>query len=286
MESTGNEHAAAIVRYIDLVDQEGQKTGQRLANLVINRPQAANSFNAEMMLAITDHLHAIKKDPSIRALLLQSVGKHFSAGADLKWMQECALKSQEENYKEAEKLSKMFEALYHLEIPSIAVAKGAVYGGAVGLVACCDYAFATESAKFCLSEARIGLIPAVIVPYLARKIKSGDLKRFSLTGRVFTAEQARTTGLIQDISDAMTMQDLLLNELNQLLGASPNAQKAYKALHETSRSCGFEQGNYSVEAISKIRASTEGKGGLEAFFSKSTPKWVAMIEDQTPLFEV
>ena len=284
MESNAN--AAAVVKYIDLVDQEGQKTGQRLANLVINRPQAANSFNSEMMLAITDHLNAIKKDSSIRVLLLQSVGKHFSAGADLKWMQECAMKSEQENRSEAEKLSRMFEALYHLDIPTIGAAKGAVYGGAVGLIACCDYAFAMETAKFCLSEVRIGLIPAVIVPYLARKMKSGDLQRFSLTGKIFTAEQARTTGLIQDISDSMTMQDLLVNEVNQLLSASPNAQKAYKALHEKARSAGFAQGSYSVEAISKTRASEEGKGGLAAFFSKSTPAWVSMLEDQTPLFEV
>lgn len=277
---------ATYVEKIAIFDESGNERGDFVAKLMINRPSAANSFNEEVMSGLTMHLEALAKDASIRALILQSVGKHFSAGADLMWMQSSAKLEKSENQQEARRLERLFEALYNIEIPTIAVAKGAAYGGAVGLLACCDYAVATENARFCLSETRIGLIPAVILPYLCRKMRSGDIRRLTLTGRVFTTKEAKEAGLIQDINDTMTMNDWLIKEINQLLLASPNAQCQYKRLQQRTMEQNFQQGEYTSQAIADIRASTEGKAGLSAFFEKETPPWAGHIPENTALFEL
>ena len=277
---------AALVRLIDLKDAEGADSHYKVASLILNRPHAANSFNGDMLISISEELESLAKNPSIRALLLQSYGRHFSAGADLNWMQESAKLSKQDNIIESEKLKRMFEALYNFPAPTIAVVKGAAYGGAVGLVACCDYAVATENAKFCLSEVRVGLLPAVILPYLGRKLPEGDLRRLTLTGKIFTSEEARTNGLIQDTVDSMLLDDWLKRELNHLLLASPQAQKRYKQLQAYLSDHSHQQGSHTVEAIAETRASQQGQNGLESFFNKSNPDWVCRVPDDVAILEI
>lgn len=278
---------AAIVKYSGLVNEQGQETGEKIASLIINRPETANAFNGDVLAAITAKLQQIKQDSSIRLLLFQSNGKHFSAGADLRWMKESANLSEQQNREDAEKLIEMFETLYHLPIPTIAVVKGAAYGGAVGIVACCDYAVATEDARFCLSEVRVGLIPAVILPYLSRKLRAADLRRLALTGRVFTSEEAKNFGLIVDVvASGASMDEWLKREANHLLMASPQAQRTYKELQHTIDQHGAAQGPYTANAIAQIRTSESGQKGLQAFFEKVEPYWLAAVKGDQLLVEL
>jgi len=133
----------------------------------ISRPEVANALSAQVMQELTDHLAVLSSTPHLRAVILRGKGKHFSAGADLNWMKASAALTKSENEVDARKLAFLFESLYQLSVPTIAVVSGAAYGGAVGLTAACDFAIATTSAKFCLSEVKLGLLPAVILPYLA-----------------------------------------------------------------------------------------------------------------------
>ena len=246
--------------------------GDEIATLLLNRPSQANAFSAQMMDEITMHLLSLKERAGLRALVITGAGKHFSAGADLEWMRSSAKLSFDENIKDATRLRSMFEALVGLSIPKIAAIKGAVYGGAVGLVACCDFAVALESAKFCLSETKLGLLPAVIAPYLARKMRPGQLRRAALTARVFDAHEAKDIGLVEVV--ASDLDAAVLTEMNALLACGPAAQKSVNELFETLRDRSNVQCDETVQAIAKARTGSEGQAGLAAFFEKSVPMWV------------
>lgn len=249
--------------------------GGRVARLILNRPDQANAFSSQMMDEITSHVLKLKTEADVRLLVLSGAGKHFSAGADLGWMQAAAKLSYDENLRDAAKLRSMFEGLVALDIPKIAAITGAVYGGAVGLVACCDFALAQENAKFCLSEAKLGLLPAVIAPYLLRKMIPGQLRRMALTSKVFTAVEAQEYGLIEVVTPDV---EATLNvEVNAALACGPEAQRAINRLFETLRSKGNPQSDETVEAISKARTGNEGQAGLSSFFVKSTAPWVRTI---------
>lgn len=270
--------AAAYLKFFPL-----PSANQKVASLVINRPTSANSFNGELLDKLSDLIGEVAKDGGIRALLLQGAGKHFSAGADLNWMKEAAKLDYSGNKQEAEKLRRMFEALNNLTIPTIAVVNGAAFGGGVGLIAACDYAIAVESAKICLSEVKIGLVPAVIMPYLARKMHRGHLNRLAMTGKVFNAVEAKEAGLVQIVTSAEHLNETILEEINLLLQASPNAQHVYKNLERVMRETNAKQGDVTVEAIANIRASAAGQAGLQAFFEQHPAPWVATLPKGTSL---
>jgi methylglutaconyl-CoA hydratase len=275
---------AAYLHYTALENSEGVVTEDRIATLVINRHEAANAFSGELLVQLTNLLDEVNRDATVRALLLQGSGKHFSAGADLHWMKQAAQLDYAGNVHEAEKLTAMFEALANLRIPSIAVAKGAAFGGAVGLIAACDYAVALDNARFCLSEVKIGLLPAVILPYLGRKMHPGALKRLMLTARVFHAEDALTSGLVQAVTPADGVEALLHDELNLVLSASPEAQTTCKGLYQTVEARSWAQGPETVEAIARTRASTMGQAGLSAFFQKTDPVWLRRVPRSERVF--
>lgn len=276
---------AVLVNYLPLVGADGEPCHQQIASLCINRPQTANAFSGDILEAISENLTAIAADPKVRVLLFQSIGRHFSAGADLNWMKESASKGHRHNLQEAHKLTAMFEQLSGMPMPTIAVVKGAAYGGAVGIIACCDYAVATEDARLCLSEARVGLLPAVILPYLARKIHRGALNRLVLSAKVFSALDAKENGLVQKVLPSTGMNAWLEKEVNQLLCASPEAQKAYKNLETKifERSC--RQDPATAETIAHIRASDMGQEGLNSFFEKRKPNWLSQLPQGSQLFE-
>ncbi len=275
---------AAYLHYTALENNEGVVTGDRIATLVINRHEAANSFSGELLVQLKKLLDEVQKDSTVRALLLQGSGKHFSAGADLHWMKQAAQLDYAGNVQEAEKLTAMFEALANLRVPTIAVAKGAAFGGAVGLIAACDYAVALDNARFCLSEVKIGLLPAVILPYLGRKMHPGALKRLALTARVFNAEDALSVGLVQAVTPADGIENLLHDELNLVLSASPEAQAACKTLYQKVEARSWAQGPETVEAIARTRASTMGQAGLSAFFQKIDPVWLRRVPRSERVF--
>jgi methylglutaconyl-CoA hydratase len=191
-------------------------------------------------------------------------------------MKTSAKLSYDENIKDAAKLLEMFEALSNLPIPKIALVRGAAYGGAVGIIACCDYAIAAQDAKFCLSEVKLGLLPAVIAPYLLRKMRAGMLKRFALSGMVFSAGDAFDAGLVEIVTDSPDQK--LTEELNLLLACSPTAQAAINQLFSALRENAYNQSQRTVEAIAKARTSKDGQDGLSCFFSKTEPPWLRELE--------
>ncbi len=245
----------------------------RIGVLLLDRPETANAFSGAMLEAIPGIIREAGKDPTMRCMVIAGRGKHFSAGADLAWMQESAKLSHQENLHDAAKLTTMFEAVANFPRPTVALVRGAAYGGAVGLIACCDIVIATGDSKFCLSEARLGLIPAVIMPYLARRFTPGSLRRAALTSRALDANDAKMAGLVDVVADAAGLDEVLRNELSLIIQAGPQAQSAIKALLDQVRENSGRQGDYTAQAIASARTGSEGQAGLKAFFAKSTSPW-------------
>lgn len=261
----------------NLLTPENQS--DELCILSINRPEVANALNAETLDAIHHALDEIKAKKNCRLLILHGNGKHFSAGADLAWMKQAKNLNYQENLADAKKLSTLFEKLASMPIPTLAYVTGSAFGGACGLVACCDYAIASEESLFCLSEAKLGLIPAVIFPYLAKKMLMGDLSRFALSGQFFSAQEAKDAGLIQLSVASQNLQNTLRKEINALLACGPTAQKNLKQLIQflhinkdpkmvNDRCC---------EAIASIRVGDEAQKGLDSFFAKQKTPWISEL---------
>ncbi|KAA6173720.1 gamma-carboxygeranoyl-CoA hydratase [Pseudomonas marginalis] len=245
------------------------------ATLWLSREQKNNAFNAEMIRELIIALDQVQADASLRFLLVRGRGKHFSAGADLAWMQQSAELDYHTNLDDARELAELMYNLAKLKIPTLAVVQGAAYGGALGLISCCDMAIGADDAQFCLSEVRIGLAPAVISPFVVQAIGERAARRYALTAERFDGHQAQAIGLLA--------QSYPLAELNQqveqwtanLLLNSPAAMRASKDLLR-------EVGNgaltpalrrYCENAISRIRVSAEGQEGLRAFLQKRAPSW-------------
>lgn len=245
------------------------------ATLWLSRQEKNNAFNAEMIRELIIALDQVQADATLRFLLIRGRGKHFSAGADLAWMQQSAELDYHTNLDDARELAELMYNLAKLKIPTLAVVPGAAYGGALGLISCCDMAIGTDDAQFCLSEVRIGLAPAVISPFVVQAIGERAARRYALTAERFDGQQAQAIGLLA--------QSYPLAELNQqveqwtanLLLNSPAAMRASKDLLR-------EVGNgaltpalrrYCENAISRIRVSAEGQEGLRAFLQKRAPSW-------------
>ena len=258
-----------LLRYVSCTP----KTKDVVAVVTLNRPSAANAMSYEMIQRLRQLLEQIRDNGDCRLLVLRGEGKHFSAGADLKWMESSQSLDYNGNLNEATELAQMFAALSNLTIPTFAVVHGAAYGGGVGLAACCDFAFAVEEAKFCLSEVRLGIIPAVIFPYLRRKISRGALNRLSMGGISFNAEEAEACGLVQRVIKKNELQNFLRLEIAGLLKAAPSAIARLKRLSNE-----LDEGERDIltvtsEAIASARVGTEAINGFSAFFEGHSPTW-------------
>jgi methylglutaconyl-CoA hydratase len=275
---------AKVNRSVDLsflnVDPSRPDT---IALVSLAREEAANSFNREVILGLTEAFATVAETKNVRALILRGKGKHFSAGADLGWMKDAAKLSYEENLSDASQLTQMFELLYNLRVPTIALLHGSVFGGAVGLTACCDIVLAEAQTKFCLSEVRLGLLPAVIYPYLAKRIHLGQLRHLSLSAKVFYAEEALRVGLVDDLYSADTRGKLIKEKLNLLLSAGPEALASLKSLHQNLEKNAFAQSEETAKAIAKARTSSEGQAGLESFFAKQISPWGCQLSEEWDL---
>jgi methylglutaconyl-CoA hydratase len=225
---------------------------------------------------MTSILESIDNNPAVKVVVLKAAGDHFSAGADLQWMHRMAQFSFDENRNDALLLVKLMSTLNTLSKPTIALVHGAAFGGGVGLVACCDIAIAAESASFCLSEVKLGLIPAVISPYIVAAMGQRAARRYCLTGERFDAKEAHRTGLIHSVvgdnalyAAAMTQIEIILNNAPQAMSEAKSliARVAHRAHEETLL---FE----TAEIIARRRSSEEGKEGLSAFLEKRRPQWV------------
>ena len=244
--------------------------------VALNRPELHNAFNETLIDELTLVLQALDADASVRAVVLTGHGKNFCAGADLNWMKKMAGYSPAENLADAQALALMLRTLYALSKPTVACVRGAAIGGGVGLVACCDIAVAAHDAIFSLSEAKLGLIPATISPYVMEAIGARQARRYFLTAERFTAAEAFRIGLVHDIVPEPEL-DARINELlGALLVAGPVAQLECKALIRgvAHRPIDADVIAGTAEHIAAVRASPEGKEGVAAFLGKRTAKWV------------
>jgi methylglutaconyl-CoA hydratase len=248
-----------------------------IALVTLNRPDVHNAFNETLIAELTDALRALDANPRIRAIILLSSGKSFCAGADLKWMERMAGYAYEQNIADASALARLLQTLAGMGKPTIARVHGAAFGGGVGLIACCDIAIATQNATFALSEAKLGLIPATIGPYVVEAIGARHARRYMITAETFDAAEAYRIGLVHDIVPDVEALDARVNELlGSLLVAGPHAQKAVKALVRAVAHRPIDERVVAdtAERIATIRASDEGREGIAAFLTRRSPEWV------------
>lgn len=254
----------------------------RIAVMTLNRPDVSNAFNGETIDEISRHLETVRSQSGeCRLLCIRGAGKHFSGGADLEWMRRSSKLSYEENVAEAGRLSGIFSQLYEFPVPTMAIVHGASFGGAVGLIACCDFAVAVDSAKFCLSEVKVGLVAAVILPYLSIKVHPGDLKRFVLTARVFNSEEALRSGLVQRVVPEAGLAEAVREEIGAMLQGEPGIQRIFKENHRRllggAGNSWREGERIGIETIALARTSATGQAGIDAFLNKRAPDWVRKL---------
>lgn len=244
--------------------------------VALNRPELHNAFNETLIRELTRVLLALDADVAVRAVVLTGHGKSFCAGADLNWMKKMAAYDAAENLADAQALALMLRTLYGLRKPTIACVRGAAFGGGVGLVACCDIAVAAHDAVFSLSEAKLGLIPATISPYVIEAIGARQARRYFLTAERFTAAEAFRIGLLHDIVPDAELSARVNELLGALLVAGPAAQLECKALIRgvAHRPIDADVISGTAEHIAAVRASPEGKEGVAAFLGKRPASWV------------
>ena len=249
---------------------------ESVALVVLSRPEVHNAFNATLIAELTRALQALDRDAAVRAVVLLGDGKSFCAGADLNWMREMAGYGAAENLADANALAKMLKTLDRLSKPTIARVHGAAYGGGVGLIACCDIAFAAQDATFSFSEAKLGLIPATIAPYVVEAIGARYARRYFVSAERFTAAEAFRMGLVHDLYPLAEL-DARINELlGALLVAGPRAQDECKALIRAVGSRPIDDALIADTAarIARVRGSDEGREGVAAFLGKRSAAWV------------
>jgi methylglutaconyl-CoA hydratase len=246
-----------------------------VATLCLNRPEKHNAFDDCIITALDQALAGIAADDDIQLMILSSAGKSFSAGADLGWMQRMASYSREENLADARALAEMLRKLNSLPQPTIARVQGAAYGGAVGLVSCCDMAIGSERAAFCLSEVRIGLIPATISPYVIAAIGPRASRRYFASAEVIDATAALQLGLLSKVCAAGELDAVLDAQIQTLLDNGPAAVRAAKQLALDMAAGPLDEAliEDSCRRIADIRVSTEGQAGLQAFLNKQSAPW-------------
>lgn len=253
--------------------------------VTLNRPERHNAFDDALIEELTSALRTMEGDDSVRVVVLGGAGRSFSAGADLSWMKRMSGYSKEENQRDAMQLGALMRTLAQLGKPTIARVCGAAYGGGVGLVACCDIAVASHDATFALSEVKLGLIPAVISPYVVAAIGERAARRYFLTGERFDAAEAWRLGLVSEICKDEDEVDGRIGDLiDALLLCGPVAQREAKELVRavSNRPVTSELIRDTAERIARLRASPEGREGVCAFLEKRRASWVPVNPEPAP----
>ncbi len=246
-----------------------------VATVTLNRPQLRNAFDDALIAELTRTLRALDADRAVRVVVLAGAGPAFCAGADLNWMQRMAGYSYEQNLADALGLAEMLRTLDRMAKPTIARVHGAVFAGGVGLVAACDIAVGTPEAKFCLSEAKLGLSPATISPYVIRAMGARMARRYFLTAEVFGADEAHRIGLLSGLVPAAELDAALGTLTAQLLAAGPAALAQIKELVRAvaAREIDDDMVRDTARRIAEIRVSSEGREGIASFLEKRKPGW-------------
>lgn len=247
-----------------------------VARLRLNRPELHNAFDAMLIAALTGALEAVARDEEVRVVVLEGEGASFSAGADLNWMRGMAAASEAENREDALALARLMRTLDELPKPTIARVHGAAFGGGVGLVACCDIAIGTPDVKFGLTESKLGLLPAVISPYVMAAIGARQARRWFATAEIFDAGEAQRIGLLHDVVHATALDTAVQRQVDLLLKAGPVAAASAKHLVRRVAAASDRDALDADNAvlIARLRVSPEGQEGLSAFLDKRKPNWI------------
>jgi methylglutaconyl-CoA hydratase len=245
--------------------------------VTMNRPERHNAFDDALVAELTEALRSMEAEEGVRVVVLSGAGKSFSAGADLHWMRRMASYSMDENRRDSMALASLMRTLAHLAKPTVARVQGPAYGGGVGLVACCDVAIAAQNATFALTEAKLGLIPAVISPYVVAAIGERAARRYFLSAERIGAVEACRLGLVHEVAASEGDLDEKIGiVVDSMLACGPVAQREAKALIRAvaDRPVTSELLQDTAERIAKLRASPEGREGIAAFLEKRRPSWV------------
>lgn len=264
-------------KVLSQVDADGNAT------VVLNRPEVHNAFDPEMVDALTATLRQLESRTDVRAVVLTGAGRNFCAGADIEHMKRSAGYSREQNLELARATSLMLQTLYMLEKPTIACVRGAVRGGGVGLTAACDIALAERAATFRLSEVKLGIIPAMISPYVIAAIGQRMAHRYMLSGEEFDAAEAYRIGLVHDICEEPELNAQVGRMLAQLHTSGPRAVVAIKKLIPEIAAAPIDDAaaEKTAQRIAELRTTPEAQEGLGAFMEKRKPAWSAPASDKS-----
>lgn len=248
---------------------------RNVLTLTLNRALIHNAFDDTVIRELTEALRDVELKPQVRAVMLTAAGPSFSAGADLHWMRRMSGYSLDENINDAVGLASLMRRLDSLPKPTMAVVQGAAYGGGVGLVAACDIAIASETATFSLSEVRLGLIPAVISPYVLKAIGARAARRYFLTGEKFSAAEALRIGLVHEVVPPDHLHRVAEKVMGYVLEGGPRAQVEAKRLINDvdGKAIDVALTDETARRIATMRASPEGREGVGAFLEKRKPNW-------------
>ena len=247
-----------------------------IATVTLNRPEVRNAFNDEVIFELTQAFTDLGARDDVRCIVLAAQGPAFCAGADLNWMRKMADYSLHENLADAAKLAEMLRVIYACPKPTVARVQGDVVAGGMGLVAACDMAISVDTANYCLSEVKLGLIPATISPYVIRAMGARAMHRYGLTAERFSALEAHRIGFVHEVTTVDAL-DAKVQEITQALAnASPQAVKACKKLVQDVAGVEISQPliALTVAAIADSRSSPEGKEGVQSFLQKRKPAWL------------
>lgn len=246
-----------------------------IATLTLNRPHVHNAINSTMLRKLSDTLDSLHNKPSIRLLIIEGNGKSFCVGADLIWMKNFSEYKATENFEDVAHLSVMLELLNSLPMPILSYVHGAVMGGGIGLLACSDIVLADSHAFFSFSETKLGLVPALISPYILRIIGATYARRYFLTGERFDASTAFRIGLVHEIVDLEQKKEGVDKFIHHILRGGPQAvKKAKKLIHDLSEKTDETTRLMTLELLTAQRLSKEAQEGIEAFLNKKPAPWV------------
>ncbi|WP_029001787.1 enoyl-CoA hydratase-related protein [Azohydromonas australica] len=247
-----------------------------VARVRMNRPEVFNAFDEAMIAALHDAFTALAEDPAVRVIVLEGAGKAFSAGADLQWMQRASSASQEWNLQDARRFAGMLAAIQQCPKPTIARVQGVALGGGVGLTCACDIAIAGEDAKFAVSEAKFGILPAVIGPYVTNAVGKRQALRLALTTSRIGAQEALDIGLVQKVVPLDGLDSAVDAMAAELLVGGPNAQREIKQLFAQLEVGPItnEVRELTAQTISRVRSTDEAREGFDAFLAKRPANWI------------
>ena len=263
-------------KILSMIDKDGNAT------VALNRPDVHNAFDPEMGAQMIDTLKGLEADPKVRAVVLMGTGKSFCAGADIEHMRKSAKFTKEQNRKAAQQMAQVFYTLNKLKKPTIARVHGAVRGGGVGLVAACDIAIGSRDATFRLSEVRLGIVPAMISPYVVAAIGERQSRRYFLSGEEFDSAEAFRIGLLHNLVELDRLNETVSYMLADLYCGGPNAIAAAKQQISSIAHAGITDAVVEATAnnIADIRATPEAQEGLGAFLEKRKAAWIEPALEQ------